>query len=191
MKNTGNSQADSVYVEDTFSTNLSYSQYVASQGQYNPQTRLWGPLTLDAGQTDSLTLTFTINNSGGFIGGSVCNEAEIVKAKGEDIDSTPDNGIKTEDDYDIACVSVPLKICTERRDTVIVSAPTGYQTYQWFKDGVKIEGAIAQTLEVGAIGAYSVEVSDGQCPTKTAVQFILKKSVFVPLIFVCRLPLKR
>lgn len=180
VKNTGTGMADSVYVEDTFSPNFTYNQYTTTQGQYNTQTRLWGPLSLATGKTDTLTITFTINNDGGFIGGSVCNEAEIVKAKGTDKDSEPNNHLKTEDDYDIACISVPLKICTERKDTVIISAPAGYQKYQWFKDGQKIEGAIASTLEIGAIGSYSVEVSDGQCPTKNCCPVYIEEECICP-----------
>ncbi len=175
--------ADSVYVEDVMSTNLTFVKYVSTQGQYNTQTRLWGPLSLGAGQMDTLTLTVKINDTGGFVGGSVCNEAEIVamSAKsGADTDSKPNNGIKTEDDYDIACVSVPLKICTERRDTVIISAPAGYAKYQWFKDGAKIDGATAQTLEVGAIGSYSVEILDGVCPTKNCCPAIVEEECICP-----------
>ena len=175
--------ADSVFVEDIMSTNFNFIKYIATQGQYNAQTRLWGPLTLAAGQTDTLTLTVKINDTGGFIGGSVCNEAEIVamsKKSGTDTDSDPNNGIKTEDDYDIACVSVPLKICTERRDTVIISAPAGYAKYQWFKNGVKIDGATAQTLEIGAIGSYSVEIADGVCPTKNCCPAIVEEECICP-----------
>jgi uncharacterized repeat protein (TIGR01451 family) len=175
--------ADSVYVEDVMSPNFTFVKYVSTQGQYNTQTRLWGPLSLNAGQADTLTLTLKINDTGGFIGGSVCNEAEIVamSAKsGGDTDSESNNGIKTEDDYDIACVSVPLKICTERRDTVIISAPAGYAKYQWFKDQVKIDGATAQTLEVGAIGSYSVEILDGVCPTKNCCPAIVEEECICP-----------
>lgn len=175
--------ADSVFVEDILSTNFNFVKYSSTQGQYNTQTRLWGPLTLAAGQTDTLTLTAKINDTGGFIGGSICNEAEIVamsEKSGGDTDSEPNNRVKTEDDYDIACISVPLKICTERRDTVIISAPAGYAQYQWFKNGVKIDGATAQTLEVGAIGSYSVEVGNGQCPTKNCCPAIVEEECICP-----------
>lgn len=175
--------ADSVFVEDIMSTNFNFVKFSSTQGQYNAQTRLWGPLTLAAGQIDTLTLTVKINDTGGFIGGSVCNEAEVVamsEKSGGDTDSEPNNGVKTEDDYDIACISVPLKICTERRDTVIISAPAGYAKYQWFKNGVKIDGATAQTLEIGAIGSYSVEISDGVCPTKNCCPAIVEEECICP-----------
>ncbi|MFN8346064.1 MAG: SdrD B-like domain-containing protein [Spirosomataceae bacterium] len=175
--------ADSVFVEDMMSDNFTFVNYVATHGQYNALTGMWGPLKLAAGQSDTLTLTVTINNEGGFIGGSICNEAEVVamsKKSGPDIDSSPGNGIKSEDDYDIACVSVPLKICPERRDTLIISAPAGYASYQWFKNGVKIDGATAQTLEVGDIGEYSVQVSDGVCPTANCCPVIVEYECICP-----------
>ncbi len=175
--------ADSIYVKDMMPANFNFVKYVSTQGQYNTQTKHWGPLTLAAGDADTLTLTVKINNTGGFIGGTICNEAEIVamsKKSGIDTDSAPNNGINTEDDYDIACVSVPLKICPARKDTVIISAPAGYAQYQWFKNGVKIDGATAQTLEVGAIGSYSVEVGDGQCPTKNCCPAIVEEECICP-----------
>jgi uncharacterized repeat protein (TIGR01451 family) len=174
--------ADSVYVKDLLPANFTFLKYKSTEGLYNRQTGMWGPLTLAAGQSDTLTLTAKINDGGGtFIGGTICNEAEVFSMGSDiDTDSSPNNGVKTEDDYDIACISVPLKICTERRDTVIITAPAGYQTYQWFKNGAKIEGATAQTLEIGAVGSYSVEVSVGQCPTKNCCPAIVEEECICP-----------
>ncbi|AEI47203.1 SdrD B-like domain-containing protein [Runella slithyformis] len=183
--NTSNllASADSVYVKDIMPANFNFVKYVSTQGQYNTQTKQWGPLRLAAGQTDTLTLTLKINNTGGFIGGTICNEAEIVamsKKSGHDTDSAPNNGIHTEDDYGIACVSVPLKICPDRKDTVVISAPAGYTRYQWFKNGVKIDGAAGQTLEVRSAGSYSVEVGDGLCPTKNCCPSIIEEECICP-----------
>ena len=176
----GTPAADSVYVQDYLPANFTFVSATSTSGVFNQQTLKWGPLKLNPGQTDTLTVSVKINNAGGFIGGSICNEAEIVSMVGLDSDSQPGNKVITEDDYDIACVSVPLKICPERRDTVIISAPAGYQTYQWFKNGTKIDGATSQTLEVGDVGSYTVEVSDGQCPTKNCCPAIVEAECICP-----------
>lgn len=176
----GTPAADSVYIEDYLPPNFTFVSATSTQGTFNQQTMKWGPLKLNPGQSDTLTLTVKIVATRGFIGGSICNEAEIVAMAGLDSDSQPGNKAITEDDYDIACVSVPLKICPERRDTVIISAPGGYQTYQWFKNGTKIVGATSQTLEVGDVGSYTVEVSDGQCPTKNCCPAIVEAECICP-----------
>ncbi|WP_428666915.1 SdrD B-like domain-containing protein [Runella sp.] len=172
--------ADSVIVADTLVNNLTLVSFHTSNGTYHPTTHLWGPFKLGPGESDTLTIKAKINNNNGFAGGSICNEAEIVKAVGIDVDSEPNNFIKSEDDYDITCVSVPMAICTARKDTIIISAPLGYPTYQWFKDGVKITGATNQTLEVSTPGNYTVEVAAGQCPTKTCCPAVVIENCFCP-----------
>lgn len=166
MTTNRSAMADSIYVEDVLSPNFTFISASGTQGAYNPNTKLWGPLRLMGGDSAMLTIKLKINQNGGFEGGTVCNIAEVKSMKGTDIDSSPGNGNKTEDDYALACVSVPIKICEARKDTVIITAPEGYTSYQWFRNGVKINGATASTLEVGQAGEYSVEVSSQGCPAK-------------------------
>lgn len=172
--------ADSVIIADTLATNLTFLSVQSTKGSYNPTTHLWGPFKMGPGESDTLTIKAKINKNNGFEGGSICNEAEIIKAVGMDIDSEPNNFIKSEDDYDIACISVPINICPARKDTIIISAPGGYSSYQWFKNGVKIDGATAQTLSVGAQGNYTVEIAQGQCPTKTCCPAVIIENCFCP-----------
>ncbi len=160
------STADSVFISDTLVQNLTFLSAKASHGSYDNTTHIWGMLQIPQGGSDTLTITAKINAFGGFEGGTVCNVAQVHKAKGMDIDSNPGNNIKSEDDYSSACVSVPFKICTARKDTIIISAPAGYATYQWFKNGTKIVGATKSTLEVGEAGAYTVEAANGACLSK-------------------------
>ena len=42
-----------------------------------------------------------------------------------------------------------------------LSAPTGFGSYQWYKDGVAIAGANAATFSTGILGEYWVKVSNG------------------------------
>lgn len=172
--------ADSVYVQDYLPVNLTFLSATSTRGVFNPQTMKWGPLKLVSGQSDTLTISVRINNKGGFVGGSICNEAEIVSMVGVDSDSQPGNKVITEDDYGVACVSVPLKICLERRDTVIILAPAGYQTYKWLKNGVQIVGATSYTLEVGEVGSYTVELPDGKCPVKNCCPAIVEAECICP-----------
>ena len=163
------SVADSVFVSDTLVSNFTFVSAKATNGTFNNSTHLWGPLKLKGGESDTLTITVKINANNRFEGGTVCNLAEVKSYKGEDVDSAPGNNNRKEDDIDNACVSVPLKICPARSDTLIISAPLGFTKHQWFRTTtaggrVQIVGATQQTLEVGAAGEYSIEVENNGCP---------------------------
>ncbi|UZD23743.1 metallophosphoesterase [Algoriphagus halophytocola] len=52
-------------------------------------------------------------------------------------------------------------------DGAILKAPEGNYTYQWFRNGEKLEGAIQRTLTVNQTGEYTVELSsEAGCPAK-------------------------
>lgn len=172
--------ADSVMVADTLLQNFTLLSAVASQGTYNPTTHLWGPLKLLPGQQDTLTLTVKINGNGGFAHGLLCNEAEIIGAFGNDPNSTPGNFSKTENDYATACVSIPIPLCTARQEKVLIQAPTGYNSYQWFKDGLRIDDAVSASLEVTTPGEYTVEIAEKECPTETCCPIVVIEECFCP-----------
>lgn len=65
-------------------------------GSYNSTTGDWSVGTLAPGQTASRTITVTVNATAG---ASVANFAEITASSVADLDSTPNNGVTSEDDY--------------------------------------------------------------------------------------------
>ena len=159
--------AQEIEVRDSLAANLTFVSATVKNGKYDSATGIWSGFSLNPGLTDTLTIVASVNGSGGFEAGLVCNTAQIWKMQGEDADSKPGNAPAThEDDDAIACVSVPIKICVARKDSAMASAPAGYSSYQWFKDNVKIEGATNATYKVGAPGMYSVKVNKGECPAE-------------------------
>jgi hypothetical protein len=172
--------ADSIYVADTLSANFTLLSAISSAGFYNDSTHLWGPLSLISGQSDTLTLTVKINQNNSFPGGLIYNEAEVVKMIGNDIDSRPNNHVKTEDDYAITSLSLPIVICPDKKESVRISAPLGYASYQWLKDGIRIEGATGSSVEVNAKGSYTVETADGQCPTGQCCPIVIEEQCICP-----------
>lgn len=182
LKNVGErlSIADSVFVADTLTTNLTFISAIATQGTYSNTTHLWGALKLVAGDSATLTIKAKINNANKFEGGSIINVAEVKSHKGADIDSRPGNGIRTEDDFSLALATVPMKICPAKNDTLIISAPGIYTKYQWFRNGVKIEGATKATLEVGAPGQYNVEVENNGCVSKNCCPMVVLEECLCP-----------
>jgi uncharacterized repeat protein (TIGR01451 family) len=172
--------ADSIVVSDTLAANFTFVKAVATQGTYNKTTHLWGMMSLGYGESAVLTITAKINNLNYFEGGSICNKAQIYKAAGVDIDSKPGNNDMMEDDYAIACASVPMKLCSARQDTLIISAPAGFSSYQWFKNGVKIVGATNAKLEVGQAGDYTVEAGQGGCLSKNCCPAYVMEECLCP-----------
>jgi uncharacterized repeat protein (TIGR01451 family) len=63
-------------------------------GAYNPGTGVWTVGTMAAGASDTLNITATVNASGAY-----ANTAEVTGSNQTDPDSTPGNGVTTEDDY--------------------------------------------------------------------------------------------
>jgi uncharacterized repeat protein (TIGR01451 family) len=172
--------ADSIEVSDTLTANFTFVKAIATQGTYNNTTHIWSRMSLSYGESAVLTITAKINNLNFFEGGSVCNKAQIYKASGVDIDSKPGNNQTNEDDYAIACASVPMKLCSARKDTLIIAAPVGFSSYQWFRNGVKITGATKVILEVGQAGDYTVEAGQGGCLTKNCCPAYVMEECLCP-----------
>lgn len=96
--NRGPDDATGVVVTDTLPTGLTYVSDDGA-GAYDGATGVWtiGDLALDA--TVQLSFVVTVDAAGTFT-----NVAEVTAANEEDHDSTPANGIETEDDWDDATV---------------------------------------------------------------------------------------
>ena len=58
-----------------------------------------------------------------------------------------------------------LNVCPPSYSTILTASDggTGVDPYQWYKDGVAIQGATAQTVTVTSAGKYSVTMRNGPC----------------------------
>ena len=99
---------------------------------------------------------------------------------GFDIDSSPNDMVVTDDDYATACVSVPYKICTTFKDTIVLTAPAGYTSYQWLKDGVVLGSETAQTYKAFAAGDYTFNAleSTTNCQDSTCCPIQVEEACF-------------
>ena len=77
--------------------------FVSTNGSYNSTTGVWTVGSLTPGQTKSLTITINVT---AMASATVGNSAEITASSVPDIDSTPNNGVTTEDDYASASFTV-------------------------------------------------------------------------------------
>ncbi|MBP8793078.1 MAG: DUF11 domain-containing protein, partial [Lutibacter sp.] len=97
VNNEGPTKATGVQVTDLIPSGYDYVNYSSSIGTYNPKTGLWNIGFIEIGNTAVLLVDVIVLDSGDYI-----NIAEITAANEIDVDSTPNNGVVTEDDYDSA-----------------------------------------------------------------------------------------
>jgi hypothetical protein len=101
IHNAGPSVASGVLVRDVLPAGLRYVRHTG--GAYDPRTGVWDVGTLAVGSPRTLRIVATITRPG-----TVSNVAEIVASDALDADSTPNNGVPTEDDQGLAESSASL-----------------------------------------------------------------------------------
>ena len=82
-------------VTDTLPAGFVFAS-ASGTGAFNPATGVWTVGSVPVGQSRSIDITGTVNASAGAV---ITNTAEITASSVPDSDSTPGNGITTEDDY--------------------------------------------------------------------------------------------
>ncbi|MEM1120596.1 MAG: hypothetical protein AAGJ18_09105, partial [Bacteroidota bacterium] len=124
---------EDIEVKDTLPEGLTYVSHTVTQGNYSNSTGIWNVGDIAQG-TDSLYLVIKAVVNDFHDGGIITNKAQVSDARLRDIDSEPDNNAAGEDDIDFACVSVPLYVCPDLRDSVLLTTPMGSTNVQWFRD---------------------------------------------------------
>jgi uncharacterized repeat protein (TIGR01451 family) len=98
LVNQGPDDATGVVVEDRLPAGLTYVSH-SGDGSFDPVTGLWTIGNAPVGVAFTLEFVVTVDEVGEFT-----NVAEVIAHNEDDIDSTPDNDIITEDDQDDAVV---------------------------------------------------------------------------------------
>ena len=152
-----------IIVKDSLSPFFEFVSATSTKGTFDANTGLWNNIALVVGDTAILDVKVKIKLT--FMGGLICNEAWLSAMNGTDLDSKAGNKIESEDDFARVCVSVPIKICNEREEKVLLTAPSGYINYQWYLNGQPIIGANSPTYLVSTFGMYTIRVDNSQCPS--------------------------
>jgi fimbrial isopeptide formation D2 family protein len=159
LTNIGTAVATNVLVSDSASTGLSYvlnsaTVPVGTTFTQGTPTSLWKVASLNAGQ--SLTLTFQAKAD---TSGILRNRAIIPG------------------DTATVCTSIPVKVCAGKTYTFRLTAPTGRSSYQWFKDGILIQGQTTNVLNVTTPGSYSLAADNtvGSCTDFSCCPFIVEE----------------
>lgn len=94
LTNAGPDAATGVLVHDALPPGISYVSSTVGQGSYNPTTGNWNVGTVTPAAEVTMFLVGRVDNSSAKI-----NAAELMAADQFDPNSTPGNGVETEDDY--------------------------------------------------------------------------------------------
>jgi gliding motility-associated-like protein/uncharacterized repeat protein (TIGR01451 family) len=114
VTNSGPSSATGVTIRDILPSGYDYMFYSTSSGSYNYITGIWSPGVILAGNSDTLLINVFVKAPTG-TANEYLNIAEIMNSNELDPNSTPANGITTEDDYD----SITINPVTAQADLSI------------------------------------------------------------------------
>ena len=103
IRNDGPQTATGVEVTDLLPSGYDFQTFSSSTGSYDETTGVWTVGNLDNGDVETLLIDVIVNPTGDYL-----NIAEISASDVADLDSTPGNGVTTEDDYDEA-VTTPIQ----------------------------------------------------------------------------------
>jgi uncharacterized repeat protein (TIGR01451 family) len=148
--------ATNVAAKDVLPGGLSY---VTSSGfgSYSSSTGIWTVGSIPPGATRTLTIDATVTASSG---ATVTNSAEVSAEDQVDWDSTPNNGVTTEDDYKAASLTVTG---TRTAGTPpMLTCPAGTTLFDWdTTPSPWPAGSTNRTLTVPNLGSVPVAVTSG------------------------------
>ncbi|MDQ6469847.1 hypothetical protein RB619_04255 [Flavobacterium sp. LHD-80] len=118
VTNSGPQDNTGIQVTDLLPSGYTFTGYRISTGTYDSTTGIWNVGSLPNGNSQTLQLLATVNPTGNYT-----NTAEVTASVLPDPDSTPNNGITTEDDYAEATVT-PIAKSADLSVTKTVNNPT-------------------------------------------------------------------
>ncbi|MFN3619163.1 proprotein convertase P-domain-containing protein [Sphingorhabdus sp.] len=153
---TSNVSATGVTVLDVLPAGVTFVSATGT-GSYNNATGVWTVGTIAANSSATINIIVTVTASNGT---TVTNIAEILASSASDIDSTPNNGATTEDDY--ALVSFIVSSARTAGTPPTLVCPAGTSIFDW--DVISWPaGATSGSYPVAGIGTinFSISISNG------------------------------
>lgn len=123
--------ATGVLVQDILPTGFTFSG-ASGAGSYNSGTGIWTVGNLAVGASAAITISGTVSASSG---ATVTNIAQISASGVSDPDSTPNNGITTEDDYASRSFTVTGARVAGVAPVLFCPAGSTLQTFDWGAPG--------------------------------------------------------
>ena len=184
VKNEGGADATGVRVSNTLPVGgVTYlnNAVLRGTGSYTSASGSWNVGTVAKGDSAILRVDAKVESQGVWF-----NIAEVsAMTGGTDPDSTPNNGILTEDDYDATCFSVPITFYPGYEFTVTVPFSGAYNNIEWYKDGVLItantKGVTLNTdksLTIKSVGRYGFRTTLANCPQTGCCDIIIEQGPY-------------
>lgn len=147
------SSASGIVVRDVLPSGVSFVSATGT-GSYNSSTGDWLVGTLAPGQNASLTITATVTANSGT---SVTNTAEVTASSVGDSNSTPNNGVTSEDDY--ASVSFTASSTRSAGIAPTLSCPAGTLLFDWDTQ-TWTAGTLSNSYSLTGIGSVGFAISN-------------------------------
>lgn len=155
LVNTGPVAATSIVVSDTYSAGISIvpNSATTSTGSFTPDFRggMWAIASLPAGATATLTFSASV-----LAEGIVYNSARTRSPNPDQ----PDLEVQV-------CTTVPFTVCKGTAFAVELSAPAGFDRYQWYftapgsASSVQVSDGTLNSYTATQAGDYELVVNDG------------------------------
>lgn len=148
------STANSVEVTDYLPAGFTFIS-ASGTGTFNSATGVWSVGTLTPGQTKTIDITGSISATAG---ATITNTAEVTASSIADIDSTPGNGIATEDDY--ASSSFVVAGTRAAGTPPTLSCPVGSTIFDWSTATSWTAGSTSNSYALGSYGNIAFSLSN-------------------------------
>lgn len=147
------SSASGIVVRDLLPSGVSFVS-ASGTGTYNSSTGDWSVGSLAPGQNASMTITVTVTAN---TGTSVTNTAEITASSVGDSNSTPNNGVTSEDDY--ASVAFTASSTRSAGIAPTLSCPVGTLLFDWDTQ-TWTAGTLNNSYTITGIGSVGFAISN-------------------------------
>lgn len=125
LANGGPQNATGVTVRDVLPSGFTFVSATPSSGSYDSGTGDWSGISINSGQSRTLTITGTVSAPAGV---TITNVAEVWSSPNYDVDSTPGNGL-VEDDR--AAVNFTVQGTRVAGTPPTLSCPAGSSLFDW------------------------------------------------------------
>jgi len=146
--------ATGIVVEDTFPGGFTFVS-ATGDGSFDSINGEWSVGSLAPGVSVSITLSGTVSSTAGTV---LTNTAEIIASSETDSDSTPNNGVTTEDDY--ATSSFTVQSGRAPGVPPILSCPAFQSVFDWDTISGWTAGTLDNTYAFSTFGDIRFQISN-------------------------------
>ncbi len=146
--------ATNIIVEDTFPSGFTFAS-ATGDGSFDSINSEWSIGSLAPGTSVTLTVSGTVSATAGT---TLTNTAEITASDQTDSDSTPNNGVTSEDDY--AFASFTVQTGRSPGTPPVLSCPAFQSTFDWDTISGWTAGSLDNTYAFSTFGNIRFQITN-------------------------------